>query len=83
MNDTTTTKCLGSDDIETDQQTTDDCEAMIVCLNTRRFVIVRPSEKMNVWPCEGGWERIRQIHTGDRVIYQGKISIVRAVEVYR
>ena len=60
-----------------------DCEALLVCLNSGRFVVVRPSEPKDLWPVDGGWEKIRELTPGDEVVYKGNKSIVRAVEVYR
>ncbi|TWU49602.1 hypothetical protein [Rubripirellula reticaptiva] len=71
------------DEDELDSRTLENCEAMIVCLNTRRFVIVRPGEAINVWPCDRGWDDIRNLHPGDKVIYKGTTTQVSAVEVYR
>lgn len=59
------------------------CQAMLVGLGRGRFAIVRPDEpQRDLWPIEGGWDRIRQIQAGDRVIYRGQTSRVRSVEVY-
>ena len=60
-----------------------DCEALLVCLNNGRFVVVRPAEPRDLWPVSGGWEKVRELAAGDEVIYKGGKAVVRAIEVYR
>ena len=60
------------------------CDAVLVGLANRRFVIVRPDEpQRDLWPIDGGWQKIRRLKPGDSVIYKGTPTIVRAVDVYR
>ncbi len=60
-----------------------DCEAILVCLQNRRFVIARPDEPRDLWPLDGGWENLRELKPGDEVVYKGVRTIVRALDVYR
>lgn len=60
-----------------------DCEALLICLSNRRFVIVHPEEPKDLWPVNGGWERVRELKPGDEVIYKGESAMVRAIDVYR
>ena len=59
-----------------------DCEAVLVCLNTKRFVIVRYDEPKDFWPVDGGWEKLRDLKPGDEVIYKGDRTTIRAIDVY-
>lgn len=59
------------------------CEALLICLSNRRFVVVHPDEQKDLWPVRGGWEKVRELQPGDEVIYKGEQAIVRAVDVYR
>ncbi|MDE0862991.1 MAG: hypothetical protein OSA98_04330 [Rubripirellula sp.] len=61
----------------------EDCEAVLICLNSRRFVVARPGEPRDLWPLGGGWDKLRQLKPGDEVIYKGHLTTVRAVDVYR
>ncbi len=62
----------------------DDCEALLICLHTGRFVVARPDQpKRNLWPINGGWEKIRRLRVGDQVVYKGSTATVMAMEVYR
>ncbi len=66
------------------EPTVETCDAVMICLSTRRFVIVRPDEpKKDLWPINGGWERIRELKPGDQVIYRGSAATVRLLGVYR
>jgi hypothetical protein len=60
-----------------------DCEAILVCLENRKFVVARPGEPRDLWPLDGGWEKLRELKPGDEVVYKGDRTIVRALEVYR
>ncbi len=60
-----------------------DCEAVLICLNTRRFVVARPGDPRDLWPIDGGWEKLRHLKPGDEVIYKGNRTTVRALDVYR
>ncbi|MFK8111758.1 MAG: hypothetical protein AB8B91_06135 [Rubripirellula sp.] len=66
-----------------EESSVNNCEALLVCLSNRRFVIVHPDEQKDLWPVDGGWEKVRQLKPGDEVIYKGDQAIVRAVDVYR
>ena len=59
------------------------CEAVILCLNNRRFVVVRPDDPKDLWPIDGGWQKLRNLQPGDEVVYKGQRTQVRAVDVYR
>jgi hypothetical protein len=59
------------------------CQAVLVCLNTRRFVVAWHDEPRDLWPINGGWERLRDLKPGDEVIYKGDRTTIRALDVYR
>jgi hypothetical protein len=69
-----------TDDDRADPET---CESTILCLNNRRFVVVRHDEPKDLWPIDGGWSKLRQLQPGDEVIYKGERARVLAVDVYR
>lgn len=67
-----------------DAKTLEECEALLICLSTGRFVIARPGQpKRNLWPIGGGWDKVRMLRAGDQVVYKGTTATVRAIEVYR
>lgn len=66
-----------------EEQSLVDCEAILVCLANRRFVVARPNEPRDLWPLDGGWEKLRELKPGDEVVYKGDRTVVRALEVYR
>lgn len=66
-----------------DQASLQNCEAVLICLNTRRFVVARHGEPKNLWPINGGWDKLRDLKPGDEVIYKGDRTTVRALDVYR
>ncbi|MGI9474377.1 MAG: hypothetical protein ACR2NZ_22740 [Rubripirellula sp.] len=66
-----------------DDVSVENCEAVLICLNSRRFVVARPNEPKDLWPVDGGWEKLRQLKPGDEVIYKGDRTTVRALDVYR
>ncbi len=63
--------------------TLESCHSVIVCLNNRRFVVVRHEEPKDLWPIDGGWQKLRDLQPGDEVIYKGQRTRVRAVDIYR
>ena len=68
---------------ELDEVSVQNCEAMLICLNSRRFVVARPDEPKDLWPIDGGWKKLRDLKPGDEVIYKGEQTTVRALDVYR
>ena len=58
------------------------CQAMMVCLEGRRFVIVRPEEHNDLIFASDAKSSLRDLDVGDQVVYRGKTSIVKAVDVY-
>ena len=66
-----------------DEVSLGECESLLVCLNNRRFVVVRPDEPKDLWPIGGGWDRVRELKPGDEVVYKGQRTNVRAIDVYR
>lgn len=73
---------------EIEQRLNDDslesCEALMVCLNNGRFVVVHPNEPQRaLWPVGGGWNKVRQLKPGDEVVHNGTCTTVKAVEIYR
>lgn len=83
MNRQPTTKQPTSSRQTLEQTALEDCDAVLICLNTRRFVVVRYAEPKNLWPIDGGWEKLRRLQPGDQVVYKGLIATVLALEVYR
>ena len=73
---TSKTHCL-------EQTSLENCQAVLICLNTRRFIVVRHDEPKNLWPIDGGWDRLRDLKAGDEVIYKGDRTTIRALDVYR
>lgn len=61
----------------------DSCQSLLICLSTRRFVVVRTDEPENLWPIDGGWDKIRELKPGDEVIYKGQRATVRRLDTYR
>jgi hypothetical protein len=61
----------------------EDCQALLICLNNRRFVVVRTRQPKDLWPIDGGWEKLRHLKPGDEVIYKGQRTSVLALDVYR
>jgi hypothetical protein len=59
------------------------CESMILCLQNGRFVVIRHNDPKDLWPIDGGWQKMRELQPGDEVVYKGDLTNVRAVEVYR
>ena len=46
-------------------------------------MVARPGEPRDLWPVDGGWDKLRDLKPGDEVIYKGNVTTVRAVDVYR
>lgn len=66
-----------------DQASLDTCESVILCLDNRRFVVVRHGDPKDLWPIDGGLQKLRQLRPGDEVIYKGQRTQIRALDVYR
>lgn len=66
-----------------DDVSVENCEAMLICLDSGRFVVARPDEPRDLWPVDGGWDKLRELRPGDPVIYKGDRTTVRALDVYR
>jgi len=58
------------------------CPAVMVALGTRRFVIFRRGEPTGLRPTTAAPTRVRDLTTGDEVIYKGRQYVVRSVEIY-
>lgn len=69
--------------IEDEPVTLETCDSLILCLNNRRFVVVRHDTPKDLWPVDGGWPKVRQLRPGDEVVYKGQRTHVRAIDVYR
>lgn len=65
------------------QPNLENCESILIGLETRRFVVVRTDEPENLWPIAGGWDKLRDLKPGDEVIYKGARTTVRALQAYR
>lgn len=65
-----------------DSATPNDQEARLFRIEPSRYVIVRPEGPQRLTAVDGGWEELCQVQPGDRVIYEGTPTIVKAVEVY-
>lgn len=61
----------------------ENCDSIILCLSDRRFVVIRTDTPKDLWPINGGWEVLRKLQPGDPVVYKGKRTEVRALDVYR
>ena len=61
----------------------ENCEAVLICLNTRKFIVIRHDGPRNLWPIDGGWDKLRDLKPGDEVIYKGDRTTVVALDVYR
>jgi hypothetical protein len=71
------------EELALEELTLDECEAILICLSTKRFVVVRTDQPENLWPIAGGWDKIRDLKPGDEVIYKGDRTTVRALDTYR
>ena len=63
------------------QPTLDNCDAVIIGLGARRFVIVEHDETNRLYPVAR--TGIRELKPGDEVIYQGSQETILAIDVYR
>ena len=61
---------------------TEQASALMVCLEGRRFVIVRTDEPSELHFADETERDLRQIQSGDVVVYRGQPSTVRAVAIY-
>ena len=59
-----------------------DRDALMFCIEPGRYVIVRQDRPQRLQPTEGGWDELCRLQPGDRVIYEGTPTVVKAVEVY-
>ena len=59
-----------------------DRDALLLRIEPRRYVVVRREGRRRVEPIEGGWDALCRVQPGDRVIYEGTPTVVKAVEVY-
>ncbi len=60
----------------------DFCQAMMLGLGLRRYVIVRrdaPIPLRSLFPLR---QRVRDLQPGDEVLYKGQRVVVRSVEIY-
>lgn len=59
-----------------------DPDALLFCIEPRRYVVVRQDTAQRLKAPTGGWEELCRLQPGDRVIYEGTPTVVKAVEVY-
>ncbi|MDA8745168.1 hypothetical protein N9N28_11090 [Rubripirellula amarantea] len=69
-------------DCENDHSTLLNADAIMVCLEGRRFVVVRTDEPSELHFADETERDLRELRRGDAVIYRGKPTTVRAVGVY-
>jgi hypothetical protein len=66
----------------TDANNLETCQAVMVALGTRRFVIFRRGEPTGLRPTTAAPQRVRDLTPGDEVIYKGRRYVVRSVQSY-
>lgn len=59
-----------------------ECDAVLIALQSRRFVIVRRGRGIPVWSAEQLCRPIRELRRGEAVYYKGNRDVVRAMTVY-
>ncbi|MEM9587154.1 MAG: hypothetical protein AAGA03_07725 [Planctomycetota bacterium] len=65
------------------QGSLDTCQAVLIGLDSGRFVVVRREGPRDLWPLTPLCKRVRDLTFGDQVMYKGKRYTVRAVVVYQ
>ena len=60
----------------------EDATAVIIALESRRFVIVRPDETEKLYPGDPVGRPLGDLKPGDRVYYAGRQDTVRSVCTY-
>ena len=58
------------------------CDAVLIALASRRFVIVRRDGKIPLWSAERLCRPIRELRRGECVYYKGNRDTVEALAVY-
>jgi hypothetical protein len=58
------------------------CQAMMLGLGSRRYVIVRRDGPIALRSLLPQRHRVRDLQPGDEVIYKGERVVVRSVEIY-
>lgn len=71
-----------NDPPQTPQDDSADREALLFRLEPSRYVVARRDGKPRLQPVEGGWEELCRLQPGDRVIYEGTPTVIKAVETY-
>lgn len=63
-------------------KTLETCDAVIIALACKRFVIARQDQAKRLRPVQRLCKPLHQLKPGDRVYYQGQAVEVEAIEVY-
>ncbi len=63
-------------------KTLETCDAVIIALACKRFVVARQDRPMRIRPVQRLCKPLSQLTPGDRVYYQGRQVEVEAIEVY-
>lgn len=58
------------------------CDAVIIALQSRRYVVVYRDRPIVIWPMDRICRSIRTLRPGDKVRYKGKTDIVQVMKVY-
>jgi hypothetical protein len=58
------------------------CDALIIGLGVRRWVIVRREGEQPIRALDPARQRVRDLQVGDEVVYKDTIEIVRSIAVY-
>jgi hypothetical protein len=58
------------------------CNAVMLGLGARRFVIVRRGERSKLCHTDAPAKRVRDLRPGDEVIYKGQVHTERSLNVY-
>ena len=65
-----------------DRSSLESCQAVIVGLGLRRFVVVRREGPPVLRQVEPKRERVRDLQPGDEVPYKGRREVVRSLQVF-
>lgn len=66
----------------TERETLENCDAVMVALGNRRYVIIRRDEPTELRSLDPRRSRIRDLQPGDQVVYKGQQTFVRSLQVY-
>jgi len=58
------------------------CEALLIALASRRYVIIRRDGPIRLWSADQLCRPVRHFRVGESVYYDGKPDRVRAIGIY-